>query len=484
MKARSPSIYLLLSLLVACGSAEPRYGQASVSSNAPRASLSGTTFGSAAAMELAPGCPGFLDPNEPAHVLSVEGDDAVTIAVRSQAGPLALAIERDGEVRCDSDSGAGNVPNVQLEEPGEYLVYVAALREPSELAYELDVRLASIAPAQAEAPSDVSVTITSDPAGAEIVNAEGEVIGTTPNMFTVALDSESEGQERSWTLRHDGNEVEVAGVLRPGALTLHGQLGSARAASANEVSEVATGEVAIEDNRSAEMHVDIPRSCAHVSEARVTMEARHSCVSDLHIELRPPNGDPIVLRHHRGGCRPGLTENWNSDRGALRAAIGREGRGRWTLVVRDDEREDVGRLRRFGLELSCSTTPVASVTDRPRPRDRGRPARPNRPPRRVADLPNPVLVRSILGGLRGRAAACAQGGGTVRVLATVRNTGRVSRVSSSGTASPAERRCVERVVRAARFPRFRRNELDIDYSYSLPRRAGQPAGAVIDPFNR
>ena len=93
----------------------------------------------------------------------------------------------------------------------------------------------------------------------------------------------------------------------------------------------------------------------------------------------------------------------------------------------------------------------------------------------------------VLGALRPNAERCASGqGGQVRVMLTViGSTGRVSSVSSSGTASGAERACVERVVRGARFSRFRRQSLDVDYTYNLPTgaRRATPQREVLDPWS-
>ncbi|HBQ10988.1 MAG TPA: hypothetical protein DEF51_07345, partial [Myxococcales bacterium] len=58
-------------LLLACGGPEPRYGEAALSEAAPRVALTGTTFGQAAALELAPGCPGYLDVETPGHLVEV-----------------------------------------------------------------------------------------------------------------------------------------------------------------------------------------------------------------------------------------------------------------------------------------------------------------------------------------------------------------------------------------------------------------------------
>ncbi|MCZ7685336.1 MAG: hypothetical protein M5U28_43775 [Sandaracinaceae bacterium] len=114
----------------------------------------------------------------------------LTIRASSDSGPVALAVARGDEVRCDSDEGAGHSPELSFTGPGDYLVYVAALRAPAELPYTLAVAsggAAGEAPAAVSGARDVSVTITSQPSGATVRDADGRVVGTTPAMFVVSL---------------------------------------------------------------------------------------------------------------------------------------------------------------------------------------------------------------------------------------------------------------------------------------------------------
>ena len=87
-------------------------------------------------------------------------------------------------------------------------------------------------------------------------------------------------------------------------------------------------------------------------------------------------------------------------------------------------------------------------------------------------MDQPVVVTGA-NGLVGShvCAALAQRGVAVRAV-----------VRRSGTAPAPERACVLRAVRRARFSRFRRSELDVDYTYDLPRR-GPAQGDVLNPWN-
>ncbi len=348
---RGRAFVLLLALaLSACSEPEPRYGEATLSNASPRATLTGTTWGQAAALELAPGCPGYLDPTQPAHVVHVSEDIEVHLRARSDAGPLALAAARGDEVRCDSDGGDGHAPSLVVRGPGDIAVYVAALRSPGELPYTLTVSTQEddAEPTSAtDGSRDVSVTITSDPSGASVRDADGHAVGTTPTMFVVSLPPDAGPAERSWTLEHDGyHPATVSGTLSSAAVVLHAQL--------------------------------IPDAAEAVTEP-----------------------EPVPATH-------------------------------------DHE---------------------------PAPRRAVR-----RP--RLPELPTHASIVDVLGRLRPAIERrCARNGGTARVYFTLRgSTGSVRSVSVSGTASQQEQTCVVQAVRAARFPRFRRDSLDVDYTYDLPRR--------------
>ena len=486
MKALLPFVGVLASaiLIVGCGGPDPRYGEATLSASAPRVTLSGTTFGQAAALELAPGCPGYLDAEQPGHVLHVADDVPFVLRARSEDGPLAIAVAHGDEVRCDSDEGSGHTPTLSFEGAGDYAIYVAALREPAELAYELSAH--AQVPGQSDtgeavahgSTRDVSVTITSEPPGAQVTDATGAVIGTTPSMFVANVPVDQLGQERSWTLALAGHQsVTVTGRLAEGALVMHGQLA---ALGPTHIQVSAAESQPIRDYQSATLAVEVAESCT-ISEAEVEVDIRHSFVGDLRVILRAPWGEEATLHRHGGGGQRNLRRTWRSSESALAPLLGRNTRGRWTLVVHDDAGADQGSLDRFDLHLTCGPPGTVGVIDpwvRPTPTNVA-PPDPHRPPNAsLPDLPTRTDIVRVLSGLRPRVEACGIQGGNVRVLASVSgSSGAVTSVSSTGSASSQERSCVERVVRsAARFPRFRRDVLDVDYTYDLPPRSGAGRG--------
>jgi subtilisin-like proprotein convertase family protein len=401
--------------LTACGTREPRFGALGVSAAAPRATLSGRTSAQASpALELSPGCPGFVDPSAPEHVLRVTDGVPFVVHASSPQGPLAIAVAGEGEVRCDSDGGAGHAPHVTIEQPGEYLVYVGALAQAAELPYELVVSPSADASGSGGAPvaedTRVSVTVTSDPPGATVRTPEGEVLGTTPAMFVLPVPGDEVGRERRFVLEMPGRRTaEVTGRMLGGSMVLHASLleGAEPAVVATpEVAPVATGDLVlatteaaqpIRDYTTVEQHVEVTSDCT-ISRAAVEVDIQHSYVADLRVSLRAPSGAEVVLHNHQGGSRRALqtTFDWDARRGVLQQLAGQSARGRWALVVRDSVGADSGTLRTFTLRLTCAApgevvAPAAPVRPRVGGRDvidpwgRGRPT--PRPPQ-----PQPHII--------------------------------------------------------------------------------------------
>lgn len=395
-----------LSWCVGCGVNEARFGALGVSAAAPRATLSGRTSAQASpALELSPGCPGFVDPSTPEHLVRVTDGGPFVLSVSSAMGPLALAVSGQGEVRCDSDGGTGHTPHVGLEQPGEYLVYVGALQAAQELPYELVVTPATEATGRAGTPvaqdTRVSVTITSQPAGATVRTPEGEVLGTTPAMFVLPVPGDQVGQERRFILEMSGHRTtEVTGRLLGGSMALHASLLSATdtppttpldTPPQNPTNPVTLGElaiatnepsVAIRDYTTVEQHLEVPTDCT-IGRAALVLDLQHSYVGDLRVSLRAPSGTEVVVHNHQGGSRRALstTIDWDDRRGVLHTLAGQNARGRWTLAVRDSVGADTGTLQSFAVRLTCAApgtvTPPATVTrQRPRPRSTPPPSAP------------------------------------------------------------------------------------------------------------
>jgi subtilisin-like proprotein convertase family protein len=388
------TIALVTTLLAACGS-EPRYGVLSMSAAAPRATLSGHTSAQASpALELSPGCPGFVDPASPEHVLRVTDGVPFVVSVSSPNGPLALAVSGAGEVRCDSDGGAGHRPHVSIDQPGDYVVHVGALSAPQDLAYELVVAPSSDVSGTGGAPvaedTRVSVTVTSEPPGATVRTPEGEVLGTTPAMFVLPVPGDQVGQERRFVLEMPGHRTaEVTGRLLGGSMVLHASLlagtetpppsidpstdpgtpptPGTQGGTQGELTIATTDPVQnVRDYTTVEQHVDVAQDCT-IGRAAVVLDLQHSYVADLRVALRAPSGTEVVLHNHQSGSRRSLstTIDWDDRRGVLHTLAGQNARGRWTLTVRDSVGADSGTLHTFSMRFTCGSTDTTSTQAAP-----------------------------------------------------------------------------------------------------------------------
>ncbi|MGF1468476.1 MAG: hypothetical protein ACFCGT_20315, partial [Sandaracinaceae bacterium] len=186
----------------------------------PRARAVAGTFGPAPAGELAPGGPGYLYPSTPGHRVRVATGEPAVLRATSTEGPVALAVMHGDEVDCDADGGHGHRPTVGLPKDGTYLVHVAALRGPGELAYALVAETVSAAAAN---PGGLPITVSSTPPGAAVRGPGGEVLGETPAL--VVVDRGANGEERSYQLELEGyRRATVEGEVTSGGLVLHADL--------------------------------------------------------------------------------------------------------------------------------------------------------------------------------------------------------------------------------------------------------------------
>ncbi len=396
---------LALASLLGCGGDPPRFGVLEVSAEAPRATLSGRTSAEGRpSLELSPGCPGFIDPSTPEHLVHVTGGAPLFVSVASPEGPLALAVAGGGEVRCDSDGGSGHVPRVLLDAAGDYRVYVGALERPSALRYQLVVTPGAEGPGAGGSSVGgevrVSVTITSDPPGASIESPEGEHLGTTPAMLALAVPAAEVGRERRFVLRLAGRrEAQVGARLVGGAVALHATLplvpvipdvpdaGGVPAVTGELVATTSDAPLSIQDFTTVEQHADVASDCV-IERAAVALDLQHSYVADLRVVLRAPSGTEIVLHNQQSGSRRALvtTIDWDDRRGALRRLAGQNARGRWTLLVSDSVATETGVLSRFSIRFTCASRFGGSGPARPLP-----PSRP-RPPPQLAVPPGMSLV--------------------------------------------------------------------------------------------
>lgn len=344
--------------LVACGDPEPQYGEIRPTSEAPRAMLTGHSGGTRAALDLGAGCAGFVSADAPDHVIVLTQSMKLDLVARSERGPLALAVVSGDETLCDADEGTGHEPRVQIVTAGRYEVYVASLSSQDGLPYEL-----TIGPGDKDEDDEpaggrpgeipLAVTVTSQPPGATVRTASGQVLGTTPAMFVWPVTTAQSTQPQSFVVELAGQApTTVTGTPANGELALHATLAPPTPTS----SAIRSTQPAqpIRDFQTAQLTAEVPSEC-QLASLDVEVNIRHSYMSDLVVSLQSPAGTSVTLQNHRGAGRRNLTRTYRSSERSspLRPLMGSNARGTWTLIVRDTVEADIGSLEGFGLTLGC-----------------------------------------------------------------------------------------------------------------------------------
>jgi subtilisin-like proprotein convertase family protein len=320
------------------------------------------------------GCVGFLTEGPPEHVLTLVEAMKLDVVARSARGPVSLAIVGPDGAACDDDTGTGHAPRLSLLAPGRYEIWVAArLSADARLPYELSitkndksrVRLGApgsagenVATAGAATDSTVSVTVTSEPSGAEVRTPGGQVLGTTPAMFVYpATAGELAGPLAFMVAPRGQPATRVEGRAQNGELVLHAAIATVVAAGGpmlgtpGETIQSAVPQ-RIRDFTTVTQGAEYAGDCT-IAELAVTVDIRHSCVSDLRVSLRSPSGANSILQNHSMRRLSARTFTFRDSRSALSRFVGQSARGRWEISVRDDADVDVGSFDSFSIAFTC-----------------------------------------------------------------------------------------------------------------------------------
>ena len=200
---------------------------------------------------------------------------------------------------------------------------------------------------------DLRVTLTA-PDGTEVVlhNRQGASanniikaydVHTTPALSVLSGKS-VQGDWRLNVSDHAGYDV---GILNHWDLDVVVNT----AAKVQKESEAA---IAIPDNDSAGVSdsIEVERS-GNVRDIKVSVDITHTWIGDLKIELRSPSGHAIMLHNRSGGQSDNVIKTYDvQNLSALQSLIDEEAQGLWVLKVTDHAGRDVGKLNRWGLEIT------------------------------------------------------------------------------------------------------------------------------------
>jgi subtilisin-like proprotein convertase family protein len=116
-------------------------------------------------------------------------------------------------------------------------------------------------------------------------------------------------------------------------------------------SHATTRAVAIQDLATARVELEIA-GAKKIRSVRIGVDIEHTWIGDLVVRVIPPRATAIVLYDREGGGTENLRRTYDEvSAPSLKMLRGKSARGRWVLEVEDREKADVGRVRRFAVEL-------------------------------------------------------------------------------------------------------------------------------------
>ncbi|MGI6856888.1 M6 family metalloprotease domain-containing protein [Mesorhizobium sp. 1B3] len=170
----------------------------------------------------------------------------------------------------------------------------------------------------------------------------------------IALSSTSTPNSREWDGRDSG--LIVSDISAPGEI-----ISFAVGAAVSDVvaAGAASPMLSIPDDKAAGVSSTIAiAQSGTVAELKVSVDIKHSYIGDLRVVLTSPAGRSTVLHPQLGGSADNLITTYSSAvPGILDDMVGQPIMGVWTLNVSDRARVDVGKLRKWSIELRSKPVP-------------------------------------------------------------------------------------------------------------------------------
>jgi hypothetical protein len=191
----------------------------------------------------------------------------------------------------------------------------------------------------------VTLTANSNPPGATVLKATGEVLGTTPLVSQINVPADQLGLPQTFTFSLAGYQPTTAtGVVVNNALQIQANLGPMPGTGPQTITVNGGGGGRISDFNTTSSRATVSQPCI-INTLTVRIRGNHSYNADLSVRLRGPNGQSATL-HNRTRANPFRTYTVNR-------ASGTQAQGTWTLSIRDEVRADSGNLQGFTMEMTC-----------------------------------------------------------------------------------------------------------------------------------
>ena len=172
----------------------------------------------------------------------------------------------------------------------------------------------------------------------------------------IALSATSSPNSREWDGRDSG--LIISDISAPGQV-IKFKVGTAQPDVV--VAGDATPMISIPDNRTAGVSSTIAiAKSGTVAQIKVSVDIQHTFIGDLRVALTSPAGRSTVLHPQLGGSTDNLVATYDSATpgGVLSSMVGQPIKGNWTLNVSDRVRADVGKLRKWSIEMRSTPAPI------------------------------------------------------------------------------------------------------------------------------
>lgn len=168
----------------------------------------------------------------------------------------------------------------------------------------------------------------------------------------VALSSTSRPNSREWDGRESG--LVVSDISASGARITF-EVG--QGAPSQKVTGEQSPNLDIPDNQTGGVSSTINISSSGiVRRIKVNVDISHTFIGDLLVELFSPTGRRAVLHAREGGSKDNLIVSYDSNRpGELSTLVGQPMKGNWILRVSDRAGRDLGRLRKWSVEIESAS---------------------------------------------------------------------------------------------------------------------------------
>jgi extracellular elastinolytic metalloproteinase len=118
-----------------------------------------------------------------------------------------------------------------------------------------------------------------------------------------------------------------------------------------------TPDLPIPDNQPSGIRSTLTISqTGRIKELIVSVDIEHTYIGDLQVKLTAPNGGSAILHNRGGASTNNLVRSYSdTDTSDLSALVGQQTQGAWVLEIADLAAVDVGKLRRWGLDIALES---------------------------------------------------------------------------------------------------------------------------------